>query len=147
MRIHYLYKVNIIAISLLAVMSFACVSSKKSAGKKEIVVDINGNGDFTSIQSAINSLSDSSAATRIIHIRPGTYHEKIFITKHNITLQGDDRDRTVITQDIARDEWRCDHADDWGVATLNLNGNDITLVNLTIANDYGFNFKEPRTVT
>ena len=37
-------------------------------------------------------------------------------------------------------------ADDWGVATLNLNANDITLKNLTIANDYGFNHKEPRTV-
>jgi pectinesterase len=30
---------------------------------------------------------------------------------------------------------------------MNLDGNDITLKNLTIANDYGFNFKEPRTVS
>ncbi|GAB4094021.1 hypothetical protein GCM10028786_29480 [Flaviaesturariibacter terrae] len=102
--------------------------------------------DFHSIQDAINSLSDSSATPRFIRIAKGVYHEKIFITKHNIVLLGDDRDATVITQDIARDEWRCDHADDWGVATLNLNGNDITLQNLTVANDYGFNHKEPRTV-
>jgi pectinesterase len=29
---------------------------------------------------------------------------------------------------------------------MNVNGNDITLKNLTIANDYGFNFLEPRVV-
>lgn len=113
---------------------------------KKIVVDINGKGDFKSIQDAINSLSDSSASARIIFIKDGTYHEKIYIQKHNIVLEGEDRDKTIITQDIARDEWRCDHKDDWGVATLNLDGNDITLKNLTIANDYGFNYKDPRTV-
>ena len=91
-------------------------------------------------------LADSSANPRVIFIKKGTYNEKIYIQKHNIVLEGEDRDKTIITQDIARDEWRCDHKDDWGVATLNLDGNDITLKNLTIANDYGFNHKEPRTV-
>jgi len=113
---------------------------------KRIVVDINGKGDFKSVQGAINSLTDSSASPRIIYIKNGVYKEKIYIQKHNIVLQGEDRDKTIITQEIARDEWRCDHKDDWGVATLNLDGNDITLKNLTIANDYGFNHKEPRTV-
>lgn len=116
------------------------------AQSKSINVAQKGKADFRSIQEAINSLSDSAASPRIIHIANGVYHEKIFITKHNIILEGADRDKTVITQDIARDEWRCDHPDDWGVATLNLNGNDITLKNLTVANDYGFNYKEPRIV-
>jgi pectinesterase len=118
----------------------ACAQSKK------IIVAQKGKADFTSIQQAINSLSDSSATPRIIHIANGVYHEKIFISKHNIVLEGEDRDKTIITQDIARDEWRCDHPDDWGVATLNLNGNDIALKNLTVANDYGFNYTEPRIV-
>ncbi|RTL55932.1 MAG: hypothetical protein EKK39_01910 [Sphingobacteriales bacterium] len=34
--------------------------------------------------------------------------------------------------------WRCTHPDDWGVATLNISGNDTTLKNLTIQNTYGF---------
>lgn len=123
-----------------------CLQGNAQKQRGRIVVDLNGKGDFTSIQAAINSLSDSSATPRTIFITEGVYHEKIYITKHNIILEGADRDATVITQDIARDEWRCDHADDWGVATLNLDGNDITLKNLTIANDYGFNQKEPRTV-
>ena len=113
---------------------------------KRIVVDINGKGDFRSVQGAINSLTDSSPTARVIFIKNGIYKEKIYIQKHNIVFEGEDRDKTIITQDIARDEWRCDHKDDWGVATLNLEGNDITLKNLTIANGYGFNYKEPRTV-
>jgi len=116
------------------------------AQTKKIVVDLNGKGDFTSIQAAILSLSDSSATPRVIHINSGRYYEKLFITKHNIILEGEDRENTKIIESIARDEWRCDHKDDWGVATMNINGNDITLKNLTVANDYGFTQKEPRTV-
>lgn len=115
--------------------------------QKRLTVSQDNKADFKSIQEAINSLPDSSATPRTIHILPGRYYEKIFITKHKIILEGEDRENTRIIQSIARDEWRCDHKDDWGVATLNLNGNDITLINLTIANDYGFTQKEPRTVS
>jgi pectinesterase len=111
-----------------------------------IVVSADGQGDFNSIQSAINSLPEDATATRIIFVRNGTYREKIFIVKNNIVFEGEDRDKTIITQDIARDEWRCTNPDDWGVATVNINGNDITFKNLTVANDYGFNVKEDRTV-
>jgi pectinesterase len=142
------FKLHIVLFCFLSfvVGCFICIDSFGQKTGAPLIVDINGKGSFKSIQDAINSLPDSAAQPRIIHILPGTYHEKIFITKHNIILEGDDRDKTIITQDIARDEWRCDHPDDWGVATLNLNGNDITLKNLTIANDYGFNQKEPRVV-
>lgn len=116
------------------------------AQKVRLVVDQQGTGNFVSIQAAINSLPDTAASPRVIFIRRGTYNEKIFIAKHKIILEGEDRDETKIIQHIARDEWRCEHSDDWGVATLNLNGNDLTLKNLTIANDYGFTNTEPRTV-
>jgi pectinesterase len=121
-------------------MMFNCRAQVK------IVVDQQGRADFKTIVEAINSLPDSSATTRTIFIRKGTYREKIFISKHNIVFEGEDRDKTIITQDIARDEWRCDHPDDWGVATMNVNGTDITLKNLTVANDYGFNVKETKTI-
>ncbi|MFI5129733.1 MAG: pectinesterase family protein [Chitinophagales bacterium] len=114
--------------------------------QKKIIVDAEGKGNFKTIQEAINSLPDSSLVTNTILIKKGIYKEKIFITKHNIVIEGEDRDKTIITQDIARDEWRCDHPDDWGVATMNINGNDITLKNMTIANDYGFNIKETKVI-
>lgn len=130
----------------LTVILPVCLIAITSIAQKKLIVDLGGKGDYKSIQEAINSLPDSSVSANTIYIKKGTYHEKIFITKHNIVFEGEDRDKTIITQDIARDEWRCDHPDDWGVATMNINGNDITLKNLTIANDYGFNVKENRIV-
>ena len=111
---------------------------KKSIALKKIIVDINGTGDFTSIQAAINSLSNDSTAVRIIYIRNGIYNEKIFIEKNKIALIGENKDKTILTQSIARDIFRCSNNDDWGTATINLKGSDIELDNLTIQNTYGF---------
>jgi pectinesterase len=108
-------------------------------------VDPKGHGDFKTVQGAINSLPDSSATPRIIFIKKGTYQEKIYIEKPNIVFEGEDRDATIIIASIARDEWRCNHTDDWGVATINVGASDISFINLTITNNFGFNYKE-RTV-
>jgi pectinesterase len=140
-------KINLF-ISLIAALAVlhSCAVAQSTASSKKIIVAADGTGDYKTIQAAINSLSDSSVTPRIIFLKKGTYAEKIFIEKSNIVFEGEDRDKTIITQDIARDEWRCDHPDDWGVATMNVNGNDITLLNLTIANDYGFNIKESKII-
>ncbi|HTE10165.1 MAG TPA: pectinesterase family protein [Chitinophagaceae bacterium] len=113
---------------------------------KKIIVDINGRGNYTSIQAAINSLPDSAALPRIIYIKKGVYKEKLYIEKQLFTLEGEDRETTIITQAIARDQWRCLHNEDWGVATVNIDGNDITLKNLTVINSYGFDTKEDKTI-
>src|SRR6185369_5332776 len=113
--------------------------------QKKIVVDINGGGDFKTVQEAINSLEASSNTTRTIRIRKGIYNEKLLIEKSNIVFEGEDKEKTIITAAIARDEWRCEHKDDWGVATMNVRANDITLINLTIVNSFGFDFTE-RTI-
>lgn len=112
---------------------------------KRIVVAADGSGQFRSIQGAINSLPDSSATPIVIYIRKGIYKEKLYVEKHHIIFEGEDRDHTIIVQSISRDEWRCGHGDDWGVATVNIGANDITLKNLTITNDFGFNYT-PRTI-
>jgi pectinesterase len=129
----------------LNILFLVCLQSLE-AQTRVLVVDARGQGDFTTIQAALNSLPDSAAAPRKIYIRKGLYKEKVYITKHQIELEGEDREHTIISQEIARDEWRCAHPDDWGVATLNLNGNDITLRNLTVVNDYGFQHPEERIV-
>jgi len=126
------------------ILLFLFISVQVNAQKK-IIVDAAGKGDYKTIQGAINSLPDSSAAPRIIFIKKGTYAEKIYIEKPNIIFEGEDREGTIIIASIARDEWRCGHTDDWGVATLNVGANDITLKNLTITNNYGFDFTD-RTI-
>jgi pectinesterase len=114
--------------------------------QKKIVVDINGGGDFKTIQEAINSLEVSSNTPGTILIRKGVYKEKLFIEKSNIVFEGEDKEKAIITAAIARDEWRCEHKDDWGVATMNVRANDITLINLTIVNSFGFDFKEEKII-
>src|SRR5690606_6500669 len=91
-------------------------------------------------------LPDSSATLRTVFIRKGVYKEKIYIEKTNILLQGEDRAGTVITSSIARDEWRCGHQDDWGVATLNVGANDSTLMDLTVVNSFGFDLTAEKKI-
>jgi pectinesterase len=50
-----------------------------------------------------------------------------------------------IIQSISRDMYRCEHPDDWGVATVNIRANDITLQNLTVLNNFGFDLKADST--
>lgn len=131
-------------ISMLFVLCAAqTVLADDSANR--IIVSRDGKGNFMTIQGAINSISDSSSVPRVIFIRNGVYHEKIYIEKANLILEGEDRNKTIIIASISRDEWRCGHTDDWGVATLNVGANDITLRNLTITNNFGFEFNE-RTI-
>ncbi len=129
----------ILTIMFFGFIIFPLVASPQS---KKIFVAQDGTGDFKSIQGAINSLTDSSITPRTIFIRKGTYSEKIYIEKSNIILEGEDREKTIIIASIARDEWRCGHTDDWGVATMNIGANDITLKNLTVSNNFGFDFTE-----
>jgi pectinesterase len=107
-------------------------------------VSKSGKADFNSVQAAINRLPDSSSSPRIIFVKKGIYNEKLYIEKANIILEGEDRDKTIITEAIARDEWRCGHTDDWGVATMNVGANDITLKNITVTNSYGYDWKKER---
>ncbi len=133
-----------ISIIFFVMLNPAPMLAQKAAGK--IVVAQNGKGDFKTIQGAINSLPDSSATPRIIFIKDGVYHEKIYLQKSNIIIEGESREKTIITQAIARDEWRCTHNDDWGVATINVDGNDISFKNISIINSYGFDNTKDKTV-
>ncbi len=137
------FKNNIIHSVLVAAMLLLQAASSIA---QTIVVDAAGKGNFTTIQAAIESLTDNAVKPRTVFVKNGVYNEKVFITKNNIIITGESREKTIITQAIARDIFRCNNPDDWGVATLNLNGNDITLQNLTVQNNYGFQFDKPLTV-
>jgi len=104
-----------------------------------ITVSQNGKGQFKQIQAAINSIKLGENKNVVIKIASGTYNEKINLKKSRISFIGAGIDKTIITQAIARDIWRCDHNDDWGVATFNVDScSDIVFSGLTIRNDYGF---------
>lgn len=119
---------------LISLVFPAALIAQKAANR--IIVAQNGSGDFRSIQVAINSLPDSSDTPRLIFVKEGIYEEKIYLQKNNIILEGENREKTIITSSVARDMWRCLHNDDWGVATVNVDANDISFKNITIINRY-----------
>jgi pectinesterase len=123
--------------SISVLLLFACVIQ----AQVRVVVDQGGKGDFVTISAALDSLKKTGTGTCFIFIKNGIYREKLFITRANLVIEGEDREKTIITASIARDEWRCRYPDDWGVATLNVGADNLTLNNLTITNSFGFDYK------
>ncbi len=107
--------------------------------RADLVVAQDGSGDFASIQAALDSLPTLSERPRIVLVRNGTYREKVFVTKSEVALVGEDRARTRLVYSELRRAWRASHPDDWGAAVVNV-GDDVTdfvLANMTVRNDYG----------
>jgi pectinesterase len=109
-----------------------------SAAAADIVVAQDGSGDCMKIQQAVDRVKPDNRERVIIHIKAGTYHEKVFIENNCITLTGDGPGVTKIECAILRRDWVKDHdGDDWGSAVINLKGSDIILRDLTVYNSYG----------
>lgn len=117
-------------------------------GKVDLVVDARGRGDHILIQQALDALASLSPGPKLILVRNGTYHEKLFITRSNVTLVGEERDSTRIVYAELRENWtqaRNDRADganeelDWGAGIINIGkgASDVTIANLTVYNNYG----------
>ncbi|RWR76429.1 putative pectinesterase 29 [Cinnamomum micranthum f. kanehirae] len=72
---------------------------------RTIIVDQSGNGDYTKIQPAINSVPSGNTEWIRIIVRPGTYREKVTITpdKPYIILEGQNRSTTIISGESAGD--------------------------------------------
>ncbi|CAN8234198.1 unnamed protein product [Cochlearia groenlandica] len=63
-----------------------------------LVVDLNGGGNFTTVQSAVDAVPELSSSTTLIIINPGIYREKVLVNKNkmNLVLQGGGYQRTSI---------------------------------------------------
>ena len=105
-----------------------------------IVVARDGTGQFRTVSEAIEVCRAFMDYHKVIYIKKGTYKEKVIIPQwlQNIELCGEDRDQTVITFD--------DHANilyaptgkgmgTFRTYTVRIDGNDITLKNLTVENN------------
>lgn len=123
-----------------------------SSAQKKIVVAQDGSGDFSKIQEAINSIPDSSKTERIILIKNGVYNEKLYIGKSKLLLLGEDKKKVVITYAMSNVIYKTEHKDNYS-GTVNLDGDDITLRNLTIQNTFGkdapdsvrYTYKDPKS--
>lgn len=115
----------------------------------DIVVALDGSGDFTEIQAAINAVPSNSDRQTIIYIKRGTYNtEKLIVPsdKKNVYLIGESRDETVISYHIYDcPDGKCPVEDAalWSgdnirtSATLTIMGDGFKAENLTIENTAG----------
>ncbi|KAM6578636.1 hypothetical protein CsatB_030473 [Cannabis sativa] len=97
-------------------------STTKEVTMKTITVDKSGKGDFTTVQQAIDSVPEDNNAWIRIHIKAGTYNEKVSIERRKqfIFLEGERRSTTMIAWgdggDVVKSPTFSSHADNF-VAT------------------------------
>lgn len=65
----------------------------------DLVVDANGNGNFTTLSDAIKAVPDYSTNRTVIYVKKGVYNEYVEISKKKwyVMLVGDGMDVTVIS--------------------------------------------------
>lgn len=106
----------------------------------DIIVAKDGSGNYKTIQEALDAVPQNNGKLFVILIKKGLYHEKLFISKSNVALVGEERDSTRIVYAELRNNWTKDHANrDFGSASINIDSTvtDLTFANLTIYNNYG----------
>ena len=113
----------------------------------EITVDKSGNGNYKTIQEAVNSIRDLGEKEVRILVKNGTYREKIVIPswKTKIHIIGESRENTIITFDdysgksipAGKDTFGLDKFSTYNSYTILVQANDVSLENLTIINAAG----------
>lgn len=79
----------------------ACLLVEAKPVNADFIVDQSGEGDFTTVQEAINAVPDFRKNETVIFIKNGTYKEKLVLpaSKRMVTFIGEDKMKTIITYD------------------------------------------------
>ncbi len=104
-----------------------------------ITVAKDGSGDFKTIQNAINSVRDLGPGEALIKIKSGIYSEKVVIpsSKHWITIEGEDKENTIITNDDFSGKLNPltnEKLNTFNSYTFLVAGDNVKILNLTIKN-------------
>lgn len=116
------------------------IAANKYDNPDTIVVARDGTGEFRTIDEAIEVCRAFMEYQKVIYVKNGVYKEKLIVPSWltNITICGEDRDKTIITYD--------DHANlrlegterkmgTFRTYTLKIEGTYITIKNITIENN------------
>ncbi len=114
----------------------------RAESQTTIVVAADGSGQFTNVQDAIMSVPDGRADHPvIIHIKPGTYQERIYVQREKrfFHLVGDDPATTKITYDMHANMLDKDGKPigTFRTPTAQIDADDFTAENLTFENSAG----------
>jgi pectinesterase len=119
----------------------ACCWPATAGAEQTITVAADGSGDNATVQAAIDAVPDGNAERVVIHIKPGTYKQKLTLpkTKPFVTLRGDDPKTTILTND-----WNAKHVGPGGKevgtsgsASVHIDAADFVAHNLTFENSAG----------
>ena len=115
-------------------LSVLAQAAKSYDNPDTIVVARDGTGEFRTVDEAIEVCRAFMDYHKVIYIKKGTYKEKLIIPSwlQNIELCGEDVSTTVITYD---DHANINKMGTFRTYTLKVEGNDITIKNLTIENN------------
>ena len=107
-----------------------------------LVVAADGSGQFTNVQSAIMSvLAGSRTNPVVIHIKPGTYKELVYVQREKrfFKLVGDDPATTVITYDLYANITNFDGKPlgTFHTPSTTIDADDFTAENITFENSAG----------
>ncbi|URJ38974.3 pectinesterase family protein [Paenibacillus polymyxa] len=105
-----------------------------------VVVATYGPADFRSLQAAIDAVPDDSNTRTVIHLKNGTYREKIKVnsSKKNLSIIGEDRDKTIISfDDTAKTVVDGKELGTSNSYTMRVQSPDFVLENVTVANTEG----------
>lgn len=101
--------------------------------KPDLTVAADGSGDFKTIQEAVASIPRDNRQRMIVHVKDGTYHEKVRVDASFVTLRGQSRAGTHLEFSQPNSGPR----DNIGTGVLNINGDDFVLENFTVQNTHG----------
>lgn len=104
-----------------------------------VVVALDGSGDYSSIQAAIHNSPSFPYQRVLITIKNGIYHEKVRIPEWNtkISLIGESKENTIISYDDYYGKINLGRNSTFLTPTLLVEGNDFKAANLTIQNTAG----------
>jgi len=121
-----------IIIILLSSRTFAQYSS-------EMTVALDGTGDFTSIQSAIDSCKAFPDKRITIFVRNGIYHEKVRVPSWNTQLSiiGESVDKTIISYNDFFAKINRGRNSTFYTYTLLVEANDFVMENISVENTSG----------
>lgn len=95
--------------------------------------------DFQTIQQAVDSLPKDNPTPAVIHLAPGIYREKLIVDRPNVTLLGENAEKTVITWGDGAKK-RMPDGTEMGTFrsySVHILGNDFHAENITFENTAG----------
>lgn len=106
-----------------------------------IRVATDGSGQHRTVQAALNTISTSNTTPTQIRIKPGTYREKLLVTKPFVTFCGETGKAasTILTYNDGASTLKLDGTaiGTSGSASVTIRANDISMENITIENSFG----------